>query len=201
MFNVACASKPFKLTSEPDNAKVYLLVGEEQEKKSIGQTPLIKTKKEIEELIDGDLNAGSTLNLVFEKDGYQTKELWVPSAAGGSLGIDIQVSLLEGPSSSDETKTADQIVDKLFLAQNFARTEQFERALIEIDALLKKFPKLSRAFSMKGAILYANSSFKESLEAYEKALDLNPELKTALEMSAKIRKKLKLPQRDIAKVK
>jgi len=194
-------SKPFKLTSEPDNVEVYLLVGEEQEKKSLGQTPLIKTKKEIEELIDGDLNAGSTLNLVFEKDGYQNKELWIPSSAGGSLGIDIQVALSEGQSSANETKTADQIVDKLFLAQNFARTQQFERALIEIDGLLKKFPNLSRAFSMKGAILYANSSLKESLESYEKALELNPELKSALQMSAKIRKQLKLPQRSVAKVK
>lgn len=196
-----CMSKPFKLTSEPDNAEVYLLVGDDREKKSIGQTPIIKSKKEIEELIDGDLNAGSTLNLVFEKDGYQTKELWVPSSAGGNLGIDIQVSMLEGTSSLQETKVADQIIDRLFLAQNFARTQQFERALVELDQLLKKFPTFSRAFSMKGAILYANSNLKESLESYEKALDLNPELKSALEMSAKIRKQLKLPQRNVAKVK
>jgi tetratricopeptide (TPR) repeat protein len=51
---------------------------------------------------------------------------------------------------------------------------------------------------MKGAILYASSSFRESLEAYEKALELNPELKTALEMSSKIRKQLKMPNRSVA---
>lgn len=196
-----CVSKPFKLVSEPDNAEAFLLVGEEKEKKSLGQTPVIKTKKEIEELIDADLNSGSTLNIVFQKDGYADKELWIPASAGGNLGVDIEVTLTKGLSSKDEVKTANQIIEKLFLAQNLARTQQFERAVIEIDKLIEKFPTLVRAMTMKGAILYASNSLKESLGSYEKALSLNPDLKTALEMSSKIRKQLKLPQRSVAKVK
>ena len=51
---------------------------------------------------------------------------------------------------------------------------------------------------MKGAILYASKSYKESLESYEKALELDPSMTTALEMSSKIRKQLKMPNRAVA---
>ena len=198
MFFAGCVSKPFNITSEPDNAEVSILIGEDREKKSIGQTPVIKTKKEIEELLDADLNSGEVINIVFEKDGYRKKELWIPSVAGGNLGFDIAVSLQKGLSSKDETKTADQIIGKLFLAQNFARRGHFERAVLEIDKLLEDYPTLTRALTMKGAILFANNTLKESLESYEKALSLDPEIKTALEMSSKIRKKLKMPNRSLA---
>ncbi len=198
VFYAGCVSKPFKINSEPDNAEVSILIGEDREKKSLGQTPVIKTKKEIEELLDVDLNSGEVINIVFEKDGYRKKELWIPSVAGGNLGFDIEVSLQQGLSSKDETKTADQIIGKLFLAQNYARTQQFERAVLEIDKLLEDYPTLTRALTMKGAILYANNTLKESLETYEKALSLDPEIKSALEMSSKIRKKLKMPSRSLA---
>lgn len=194
----SCVSKPFKITSEPDNVEVFLVSKEDNEKKSLGQTPIIKTKKEMSELLDKEMASGGMIQLHFEKDGYNEKDFWIPSTAGGNLGINVEVKMEEGVSSFEYAKSADQIIDKLFLAQNLARTQQFERALIEIDKLIEKFPKLTRALSMKGAILYASSSFRESLEAYEKALDLNPELKTALEMSSKIRKQLKMPNRSIA---
>ena len=41
---------------------------------------------------------------------------------------------------------------------------------------------------------------KESLKWYENALDVNPELKSAVEMSGKIRKNLRLPARSSARV-
>ena len=195
----SCVSKPFKITSEPDNVEVFLVSKEDGERKSLGQTPIIKKKKEMSELMDKEMASGSMIQLQFEKDGYTGKDLWIPSTAGGSLGINIEVTMEEGTSSFEHAKNADQIIEKLFFAQNLARTQQFERAVIEIDKLLERFPKLTRALSMKGAILYASSSLKESLEAYEKALELNPELKTALEMSSKIRKQLKMPNRSVAK--
>lgn len=194
----ACSTAPFKVVSEPDNAKVFLIVPETNERKSLGITPITKTKDEINELLDNQLPSGGMINLVFEKDGYTNKEVWIPSAAGGDLGIDVSVSLTEGKSSAEEMKVANDIIGKLFLAQSFARTQQFERALIEIDKVLEVFPEFDRALTMKGAVLYGQGSFKTSLEAYEKALELNPELRSALDMSAKIRKRLNMAARDVA---
>jgi len=194
----ACSTAPFKIKSEPDNIKVFLILPESNEKKSLGVTPITKTKDEINELLGSELPSGGMINLLFEKEGFVKKEVWLPSAAGGDLGVDISVKLSEGVSSQEEMKTANDIINKLFLAQGYARTQQYERALIEIDKVLEVFPEFDRALTMKGAVLYGQGSFKTSLEAYEKALNSNPELRNALDMSAKIRKKLNMSVRDVA---
>lgn len=198
LFLSACSTAPFKVVSEPDNANVFLIVPETNERKPLGLTPITKTKDEINELLDKQLTDGGMINLVFEKDGYSNKEVWIPSAAGGDLGIDVSVTLTEGKSAKEEMKVANDIIGKLFLAQSYARTQQFERALIELDKVLEAFPEFDRALTMKGAVLYGQGSFKTSLEAYEKALEINPELRSALDMSAKIRKRLNMAARDVA---
>lgn len=197
----ACATAPFKVSSEPDQAKVYLVDSETKEKKELGLTPVLKTAKEIKELMGGNISAGQTLNIYIEKDGYQDKEIWLPASAGGNLGTQINVTLQEGLSSSEKMKTAGDIVDKLFLSQKYAKSQQFERALIEIDKVLETFPEFDRALTMKAAILYGQGSFKESLKWYENALEINPELQHAIDMSAKIRKTLKMPVRIPASTK
>ena len=143
LISTSCVSKPFKITSEPDNVEVFLVSKEDGEKKSLGQTPIIKKKSELSEIMDKEIASGGVIQLHFEKDGYVEKDLWIPSSAGGNLGINVDVTLDKGTSSKEYASTADQIIEKLFLAQNLARTQQFERAVIEIDKLLEKFPNKS----------------------------------------------------------
>lgn len=191
----SCGSTPFKVVSEPDQAQVFIVSGEPREEKPIGLTPLLKTDKDLEEYLKGQNFPGGLVNLVVKKDGYKTKDIWVPINAGGNLGTQLVLKLDETTSREDEMKTAQELLERLFLSQQFAKTSQLERALIEIDKILEVFPKFDRALSMKAAIHYAKGEFEESLKWYESALAVNPELKTAIDMAGKVRETLRLPTR------
>jgi len=163
-------------------------------------TPLTKEKKELVEQLGEQAQAGALINVVVKKDGYRSKEIWLPTSASGHIPTALNLTLETSTSKSEEMRTAGDIMDKVFLAQQFANTKQLERALIEIDKVLESFPKFDRAMTMKAAILFAQKNMKESLKWYESALDVNPELKSAVEMSGRIRKSLRLPSRNSARV-
>jgi len=196
----SCSSAPFKVTSTPEQAEVFIVNPETKSEKRIGVTPLTKKKKDLIEQLGDQAQAGNLVNIKIKKDGYRSKEIWLPTAAGGHIPTALNLSLESSTSKSDEMQTASDIMEKVFLAQQFAKTKQLERALIEIDKVLEAFPKFDRAMTMKAAILYAQNNMKDSLKWYESALDVNPELKSAIEMSGKIRKSLRLPARSSARV-
>jgi tetratricopeptide (TPR) repeat protein len=188
-----CSSKPFKVVTEPEQAEIFIVDSEGQEK-SVGLSPLMKKKKEMKMYFEEN-SPGELVNVLVKKDGYKSKNIFLPLNAGGNLGTQLNLTLSKGVSSEEELKTAEQLIEQVFKAQQYARADQLERALIEIDKALEKFPNFERAMTMKAAILYGQGQFKESLKWYENAIDENPELKSAVEMAGKIRKTLKLPVR------
>lgn len=190
-----CGTTQFKVVTEPELADVYIINPETKEEKNLGQTPLLKTDKDLEEHLKGQNYPGGLVNIIVKKDGFKDKDIWVPINAGGNLGTQLVLKLDPTVSSADELKTAQDLLQKLFLSQQFARTSQLERALIEIDKILEVFPKFDRALSMKAAIHYAKGEFEESLKWYESALAVNPELKTAIDMAGKVRDTLRIPNR------
>lgn len=194
-----CGSATLKVVSEPEQAEVFIVNKDTKEEISIGQTPLLKKGKELEEQLKGQNSPGGLVNIIVKKDGFKDKDLWVPVNGGGQLGAQLVLKLEPTTSSADELKTAQDLLKKLFLSQQFARSAQLERALIEIDKILEVFPAFDRALSMKAAIYYAKGDFEESLKWYENALAVNPELKTAIDMAGKVRDTLRLPTRVPAK--
>ncbi len=194
-FLTSCGTVPFKVITEPEVADVYIVNPETKEEKNLGQTPLLKTDKDLSEHLKGQNYPGGLVNIIIRKDGFKAKDIWVPINAGGQLGTQLVLKLDPTTSSSDELKTAQDLLQKLFLSQQFAKSAQLERALIEIDKILEVFPKFDRALSMKAAIHYAKGEFEESLKWYENALAVNPELKTAIDMAGKVRDTLRIPNR------
>lgn len=189
-----CASFSFKVVTDPDQAEVFIVDSGTNEPKTLGMTPLNKSGEELDEHLKGQNHPGGLVNIIIKKDGFKTKDIWVPVQAAGSLGAEIVLKL--DPSDQEvEMRTAKELVDGLFLSQQFANTKQFERALIEIDKVLAAYPQFDRALSMKAAIHYARGEFEESLKWYESALAVNPELKTAVDMAGKVRETLKTPTR------
>ncbi|MEO0336041.1 MAG: tetratricopeptide repeat protein, partial [Pseudomonadota bacterium] len=140
------------------------------------------------------------VELQFRKVGYKTKSLWVPVTSAGGLRSNLKITLEEDKEGVANFESVSEILDQMFLAQKFARLKQYERALIEIDRIIKKYPDFARALTLKGSIYFANGDFKNSLLAYEKALQANPKFDHALEMVTKVRKQLKLPPRAPASV-
>lgn len=191
-FATGCSTQ-LKVTTLPEKATVYILKPESGEKKKIGETPIDLKDKELKEMFGSFGKPGEFVSVIVEKPEFQTQNLWLPLGASGVIASEINLQLKKDDKKSEEIKTAKQILDKMFLAQNFARTKQFERALIEIDKILQNIPELARALTMKASIYYAMGDFKESLNWYEKAINVEPELTSAVDMAANVRKRLNLP--------
>lgn len=191
----ACSTQ-LKVSTEPKEASVHIVKGDSGEKLFIGQTPFQKTDKELTEI--GKFGApGEVVEVLIEKEGYESRSIWLPLTSSGVLESEISLQLKEqSKESAKELKSASQILDQLFLAQSFARAQEFERALIAIDKILEQYPTFSRAVSMKASIHYAKGEFQESLKHYERAIELDPNLKQAVDMAAIVRKRLRLPNRS-----
>jgi tetratricopeptide (TPR) repeat protein len=185
----ACASK-FIVKSEPQQADVYIL-NAKGDKKIIGKTPLEipadQVKKNFPEAV-----AGQFLTVIVEKQGFESQRLNIPATRFGALVTSLDVKLKQGETQA-ELKIAKDILDRLFLAQKFALTNQFERAHIEIDKILTPFPNFARALSMRASIYYAQKNYQESLKWYEEALKNDPQMEEAVKMTAKVRTLLGLP--------
>lgn len=195
-----CGSKPvvFNVTTEPEEANVFVLNSQSGDKKKIGKSPIEMEEQALKKEVGTLGKAGEFVELIVEKEGFQKKSLWVPLSSSGSLRSQLKVTLKSNENQEKELETAKNILDQLFLAQKFARLKEFERALIEIDKILGQHPQFARALSMKGSIYFAKRDFKSSLEWYDKAIEVDPEFGHAVEMSAKVRKQLKLPPRKPA---
>ncbi len=190
----ACATS-FKVLTEPDKAEVFIVDQTTGEESPLGPTPVTKTGVELEEILKGQNSPGGLVNVLIKKDGFVDRDLYIPVNGSGQLDTQLNIKLRSKKSSKEELKTAQDILNKLFLTQQFARSQQLERALIEIDKILAVFPEFDRALSMKAAIYYGQGKFEESLKWYESAIAANPEMKTAIDMAAKVRQTLKLPTR------
>lgn len=196
---VGCGSAPvFTVVSEPEAATVYVLDAQSGDKKKIGETPIEKEEDALKKEVGTLGKGGEFVELIVEKEGFESKKMLLPLSSSGSLRSSLKVTLKTNEQAEKKLDTVKNILDQLFLAQKFARLKQFERALIEIDKVLSEYPKFARALSMKGSIYFASGEFKSSMEWYDKAIEVDPEFNHAVEMSAKVRKQLKLPPRTPA---
>lgn len=186
---LACSSK-FKVASEPPEAEVAVIVGANQERKVIGKTPLEMPATELSNFLGGQVPPGEFFTLQITKNGFAEKNLSIPATRYGTNLTLINVKLAPDEATKknkEEMKSADDILKKLFLAQKMALANQHERALIELDKILEKFPGFARALSMKGSIYFAQQKYEESLKWYEEALRADPQMEDTIKITAKVR--------------
>lgn len=191
---MGCSTAMFTVTSDPLQADVYFQdpnsTDKAAEKKPLGKTPLTMTNAELKAALGPGISSGQYFPLIVEKSGFTTEVFEVPAARFGTMLTKLDVKLKAVPleqSSKVQEKSAKAMVDRLFLAQKFALTQQFERAHAELDRLLVDFPDFARALSMRASIYYAQKNLPESLKWYEEALKLDPQMEEAVRMTAKIR--------------
>ncbi len=181
----ACSSR-FTVKSEPAAADVFWQDPKTGEKKPIGKTPLEMPKSELKNIVGDAVDAGQFFNVVVEKPGYLPSTFNIPMTGFGTMATMLDVKLKEG-TAAKEARVAKVMLDRLFLAQKFALSAQYERAQIELDSLLKEFPEFSRAMSMRASIYFAQKNYSESLKWYEEALKVDPQMEDAVKMAAKVR--------------
>jgi len=188
---VACATHTFTVTSDPLAADVYFEVTSDGKvvKKPLGKTPINMPMSEVKSIIGSDVSAGQYFPVVIEKSGFETEKIAIPASRFGTLITDVNVKLktTQSEQRDKEQATAKVIIDRLFLAQKFALSQQFERAQAELDRILEDFPTFARAMSMRASIYYATKNLPESLKWYENALKADPQMEDAVRISAKIR--------------
>lgn len=175
-----------KITSDPPDAEIHIILSDSKEKKLIGKTPFEIPPEEFTSSIAANAAVGEFFTIEISKTGYKTESYNIPAARFGTLIMELNVKLKEGQTDA-EMKTALEIINKLFLAQKFAVSQQYERALLELDQILQQFPTFARALSMKGSIYLARKNYEESLKWYEAALKVDPQMEETVKLSAKVR--------------
>jgi tetratricopeptide (TPR) repeat protein len=184
----SCSSSPFRVKTEPVQATISYIDSKTEQKQLLGQSPFEIPYSELKTKL-GEPTAGEYFTVVIEKEGFLPQTLSVPVSSFGVLVTEVNVKLKQGQ-AENELKIARDILDHLFLAQKFALTKQYERAQIEIDQILKQFPKFARALSMRGSILMAENNLRESLKWFEKAIEADPQMEETVKLAAKVRAQL-----------
>ncbi len=168
-----------------------VLVGENKDKKSLGRTPIEMPVSEFEQKVGPQSSENQFYTIEFTKEGYEGEILTIPFASSGTLLTELNIKLKKAPDKTEENEAeltkAQEIINSLFLAQKFAITKQFERALIELDKIIEEHPTFARALSMKGSVYFAQKNYQESLKWYEAALKADPQLEETVKLASKAR--------------
>jgi tetratricopeptide (TPR) repeat protein len=184
----ACSSTTI-ITSDPAEVEVYLRRPNVDEKKALGTTPLELSGTQIAEKTNIRPSSGAYYEIIAEKKGYQPQRVLVPASRFNTSKTEVHLKLRPG---EDAGLQASDIVEYLFNAQKFAQMKEFERAQMEVEKALKVNKKFIRAISMRGTIYYMQGRYNDSLQWFEKALELDPKFEDAVKMIAHIRKKAKV---------
>lgn len=132
---------------------------------------------------------GELITIIVKKDGFKEELLTIPYGGFGVMNNQLFLKLKPDESKILLSSTED-LLKRLFLAQKFALSQQFERALIEVDQILKQHPKFTRALTMKGSVYFAQKKYEDSLKWYEEALKIDPDMDETVKLTAKVRQLL-----------
>ena len=190
-FTIGCGTHTFKLESDPADANVFTY-DKKGEKRNLGKTPISMPMKDFTNLIGTETVSGEFLTLQIEKDGYESQALTIPTTGFGTLLTSLNVSMKKG-SGPEQERMAKSIIEHLFLAQRFAISQQFERAHVEVDKIVKEFPSFARALSMRASIYYAQKNYADSIKWYEEALKIDSQMEDVVKMLAKVKELQKNP--------
>lgn len=104
-------------------------------KKLVGKTPLEIPIEEVTAALGAPISPGEFFTVEVSKVGFKPQSFNLPGNRFGTSVAQLDVKLLEGK-SDHEMQTAQDILNRMFLAQKLAVSLQYERALIELDQIL-----------------------------------------------------------------
>lgn len=170
-----CASSSYVLSSNPAGVNVYYLDAKSQQKQLLGATP-VEYKKSA-------LPKDEAFVLKFEKDGFFPQD--VPIAPTDDMRTTVSVTMKSDPALAKQPNfELNQLVLRLFKAQEMIYKKRYQAAIIEIDQLLRDKPDLVQAHVMKGTSYYLLNEMPSALQAWKKALEIDPGNKELLKFLA-----------------
>lgn len=133
--------------------------------------------KELSSRLGGD----GPIQIEIAKEGFTQKEIIV-SESPRNFDINFSIELREPEKDGNESQPMNQTVDKLFEVQRLVKVGRLEDALEMIKILQASQPNIAAANEMQGGIFFIQKDIPKALDAYRKAVRLNPDNSEALSM-------------------
>jgi tetratricopeptide (TPR) repeat protein len=163
----ACLSTSvYKFQSQPTEASVYYVNG--TEKSLIGVTPIDYAKT----ALPGD----APFTLIFEKPGYETREISVSPTDNSRTTIRTTLKASREPSEDVSTKRVREVIRKVFEIQELTSRQRFVDALAAVNKLEEAEPKVAEVYALKGSIYLILNDPTQTKAQWEKALKIDPTL-------------------------
>jgi len=167
----ACATRPFKVTSEPAGADVFVSQPGRAARK-LGLTPLTASASEV-----GDHD--QTLIVSVEKTGYGRESLVLPAGTFSRTG-ELQVSLkpVVNGSCANQEESMTKLAHGIAESQSLIHQKGYDAAEQLLNSLAVAYPNLSVIYDLLGNVYYLQRKLDKALAAYKRSNALaadNPE--------------------------
>lgn len=177
IFTSGCFSTSvYKFQSQPSEATVYYVNG--NDKTLIGVTPIDYTKT----ALPGD----TPFTLVFEKPGYESREISVSPTDNSQTTIRAVLKAAKEPFADAGTKRLRSVLRRIFEIQEMTSRQRFADALAALNKLEEEEPNVAEIYAMKGSIYLMLNDPSQTRSQWEKALKIDPTLDSLRERMKKL---------------
>lgn len=166
----------YKFQSQPSEATVYYVNG--AEKNLIGVTPIDYAKT----ALPGD----APFTLIFEKTGYETREVSVSPTDNSQTTIRAVLKASKEPFADAGTKRVRDVLRRIFEIQELTSRQRFADALAALNKLEEIEPNVAEIYALKGSIYLMLNDAAQTKTQWEKALKIDPTLDTLRERIKKL---------------
>lgn len=177
VFMLGCFSTSvYKFQSQPNEASVYYVNG--AERNLIGVTPIDYTK--------AALPADAPFTLIFEKPGYESREISVSPTDNSQTTIRAVLKAAKEPISDVTTNRVRSVLRRVFEIQELTSRQRYADALAGLNKLEEEEPNVAEIYSMKGSIYLMLNDPSQTRVQWEKALKIDPTLDSLRERLKKL---------------
>lgn len=177
LLQAGCATT-YKISTLPQGVSVYQKAG--ADKSFLGETPI--------EFEKSGLPPDKPFVLVFEKSGFESKELVVTPTDDTRTTVSVTLKPAERGTDGDDTfRRTRSVLLKVFEIQNLVAKKRYVDALTSLNALEEQEPKLPEVFMLRGSVYFMLNEQQLAKNNWEKALELDPALSSVQESLANLK--------------
>jgi tetratricopeptide (TPR) repeat protein len=174
-------AKEIKITSTPSGAEVWVRPIGNLNFQKVGETPYVA---EVKNIVD-TYTKTDVFVIELRKADHQYHRYIMSDLSNADIEISTKLELQDDYSLMLKVDDASQ---GMFEAQRLMRAKNYDAAITKLDEILKKFPRLSILYELKGTALYLSKKPIEALEQYKEAFKYNPQNFDAFKMKEYLEK-------------
>lgn len=169
-FLAACAS--VRIETVPGDAQVLLVVkGKESVK--LGKTPV---DLQISDLVKTE--NGNAITIHIEKDGFESSYFGVPNVRFSEIKLVKNLKAVE----SCRPEHNNEIVSLVLAAEKMISEQRLKEALANVKRIQELDSEVAASYELEGTVQFMNGKFKESYQAWQKALKISPNSSSVKQM-------------------